>query len=112
MVFDEPAGDDSPDVYIKSNVTGTYEIVSEVPKSHDEITPEGDFPTMGDRFLPVFEVRRDGSKRDEVSFISFYTDVQRQLAKIEASEGDRVRIRVSSPGADGEWEATVEYLNL
>lgn len=110
MVFDKPAGDEGPDVYIKEDVTGAYEIVSEEVKSHDEVTPEGDFPTMGDRFLPVLGVRRDGSTRDTVAFIAFYRDIQRQLAELEAEEGDRVRIRVTGKNDDGNWEATASYL--
>lgn len=110
MVFEKPAGDDSPDVHIKRDVTGVYEIASEEVKSHDEVTPEGQFPTMGDKFLPVLRIRQDRSTEDQVSFIAFYTDIQRELAEIDAEEGDRVRIRVSGKNDNDVWEATVSYL--
>jgi len=110
MVFDKPKGSEGPEVYIKDDVTGRYEIVAEDKKHCDDITPEGVFPTMGDNYIPVMAIDRHGELFDGVRFIAMYADIQLQLAELEAEEGDRVHIMMSGKDDNGNWQAEVSLL--
>lgn len=109
MVFEKPAGSEGPTVYIGRNVTGRYEIVREEKKHCDDITPEGQFPTVGDNFIPVMELDRVDELRDGVRFIAMYTDIQRQFAELSVEKGMRVHIRMFGK-EDGRWTAEVDVI--
>ena len=110
MVFDKPKGSEGPEVYIGDDVTGRYEIVAEHKKHCDDITPEGVFPPMGDNYIPVMAIDRHGELFDGVRFIAMYSDIQLQLAELEAEEGDRVHIMMAGKDENGHWQAEVSLL--
>jgi hypothetical protein len=110
MVFEKPAGHDGPTVSVGRDVTGRYVIKSEELKHCDEVTPEGTFPTMGDRFVAVQRLDRHGEPFDGVEFIHLYSDIQLQLADLEVAEGMRVHIQMSGKDERDRWQADVSIL--
>lgn len=101
---------DRPEVYTGRDVSGMYVLNSLEEVDCDEVTEEGTFPEMGE-FLEVKEIRPSGEVLDEVCYISWYADLDRQLVELEPEEGMKFEISALRQKRNGGYQMEVERID-
>lgn len=110
MIGDKAKADDAPEVYTQQNVIGVYQLETLEEVHCDEITEEGTFPKFGE-FVKCREVSQEDGvavTADEICYVSWYTDLDRQLTQIDVDLGTVWRINGCYRNADGDYVLNVE----
>lgn len=110
MIGDKAEAADRPEVYTGRDITGIYELNSLEEIDCDEISEEGTFPELGE-FIECHEVRPSGEVLDELCYVSWYADLDRQLAQLEPEVGMRFEIAAVREKRNGGYQMDVTRLD-